>query len=156
MLSLKVQVPFWICTLIWGTTWFVILGQLGIVPATWSVTYRFLVAGAVMFVYAWITRQPIHLNWRQQRFAMLFGGAQFTHVVDLDGARTRVGCHFFDDGVDLVSHVLNAVCVQSNTNMLQFYNFFFKLFFLCRDFFAKSCYKTCYTNIKNQEKYNKK
>ena len=78
MLSLKVQVPFWICTLIWGTTWFVILGQLGVVPATWSVTYRFLVAGAVMFAYAWITGQPIHLNWRQQRFAMLFGGAQFT------------------------------------------------------------------------------
>lgn len=78
MLSLKVQVPFWICTSIWGTTWFVIRGQLGIVPSIWSVTYRFLVAGAVMFAYAWITRQRIRLNGREQRFAMLFGAAQFT------------------------------------------------------------------------------
>ena len=78
MLSLKVQVPFWICTSIWGTTWFVIRGQLGIVPSIWSVTYRFLVAGVVMFAYAWITRQPIRLNGREQRFAMLFGAAQFT------------------------------------------------------------------------------
>jgi drug/metabolite transporter (DMT)-like permease len=78
MLSLKVQIPFWICTLIWGTTWFVILGQLGIVPATWSVTYRFFVAGVAMFLYAWIMRQPIRLSWPEQRFAMLFGAAQFT------------------------------------------------------------------------------
>ena len=77
LLSLKVQIPFWICTLIWGTTWFVIRGQLGIVPPTWSVTYRFLVAALAMFAYALFARQPIRLDPSQQRFAMVFGVAQF-------------------------------------------------------------------------------
>jgi drug/metabolite transporter (DMT)-like permease len=77
MLSLKVQVPFWICTLIWGTTWIVIRDQLGVVPASWSVTYRFILAGAAMFAWAAITRQPLRLGNDGQRLAMLFGLAQF-------------------------------------------------------------------------------
>jgi drug/metabolite transporter (DMT)-like permease len=77
MLSLRVQIPFWICTLIWGTTWIVILGQLGTVPPSWSVTYRFLVAGAVMFAYAAITRAPLQIGRDGQIFAIIFGIAQF-------------------------------------------------------------------------------
>lgn len=77
MLSLKVQVPFWICTLIWGTTWLVIRGQLGVVPPSWSVTYRFLVAGLAMFAYAFLTGARIRLDGPEQRFAMIFGVAQF-------------------------------------------------------------------------------
>ena len=78
MLSLKVQIPFWICTLIWGTTWIVIRGQLGTVPPIWSVAYRFLIAGGVMFAYAAFSGQPLRLGRAGQRFAMLFGVAQFT------------------------------------------------------------------------------
>ena len=77
LLSLKVQIPFWICTLIWGTTWFVIRGQLGIVPPSWSVTYRFGVSALAMFAYAWFTDQKLTLDARQQRFVILFGVAQF-------------------------------------------------------------------------------
>lgn len=77
LLSLKVQLPFWVCTLIWGTTWFVIRGQLGIVPPSWSVTYRFGVGAVAMFAYAWFSGQRLGLDPRQQRFAMLFGVAQF-------------------------------------------------------------------------------
>lgn len=77
MLSLKVQIPFWICTLIWGTTWIVIRDQLGVVPTSWSVTYRFLVAGAAMFVWAAATRQKLRLGNDGQRLAMVFGLAQF-------------------------------------------------------------------------------
>ena len=77
MMSLKVQIPFWICTLIWGTTWIVILGQLGTVPPSWSVTYRFLVAGAVMFGYALFTGAPLKIGRDGQIFAMIFGAAQF-------------------------------------------------------------------------------
>ena len=71
------QVPFWICTLIWGTTWFVIRGQLGIVPPGWSVTYRFLMGAVAMFAYALLSGQKLGLDGPQQRFAMLFGVAQF-------------------------------------------------------------------------------
>ena len=77
MMSLKVQIPFWICTLIWGTTWIVILGQLGTVPPSWSVTYRFLTAGAVMFAYAKFTGAPLRIGRDGQIFAIIFGAAQF-------------------------------------------------------------------------------
>ena len=77
MMSLKVQIPFWICTLIWGTTWIVILGQLGTVPPSWSVTYRFLTAGAVMFAYALFTGAPLKIGRGGQIFAVIFGAAQF-------------------------------------------------------------------------------
>ena len=77
MMSLKVQIPFWICTLIWGTTWIVILGQLGTVPPSWSVTYRFLTAGAVMFAYAVFTGAPLKIGRDGQIFAVIFGAAQF-------------------------------------------------------------------------------
>lgn len=83
LLSLKVQVPFWICTLIWGTTWFVIRGQLGVVPPGWSVTYRFLIGAIAMFGYALISGQKLGLDGPQQRFAMLFGVAQFVFNFNL-------------------------------------------------------------------------
>ena len=41
----KVLLPFILVTLIWSSTWIVIKDQLGSVPHTWSVSYRFLIAG---------------------------------------------------------------------------------------------------------------
>ena len=49
---LGVLIPFGIVTLIWSSTWIVIRDQIGTVPPSWSVTYRFLVAGIAMAVYA--------------------------------------------------------------------------------------------------------
>ena len=46
--ALPILLPFAIVTLIWGSTWIVIHDQLGVVPAQWSVAYRFLVAGVAM------------------------------------------------------------------------------------------------------------
>lgn len=77
-LSWRVQLPFWVCTLIWGTTWIVIRDQLNThVPPSWSVTYRFLVAGVAMFVIAAAMRQPLRLGMEGQKFALVFGLAQF-------------------------------------------------------------------------------
>ena len=45
----RTWVSFALCCLIWGSTWLVITGQLGSVPPTWSVTYRFAIGTAVMF-----------------------------------------------------------------------------------------------------------
>lgn len=77
LLSLRVQVPFWICTIIWGTTWIVIRDQLGTVPPSWSVTYRFLVAGLVMFAYAAWHKDGLRIGRGGQAFAVMFGVAQF-------------------------------------------------------------------------------
>lgn len=73
----RVLVPFIIATVIWGSTWFVIRDQLGVVPPTWSVAYRFLIGSVAMFVWAVITRAPLNIGRQGQIFAALFGLAQF-------------------------------------------------------------------------------
>ncbi|OYX52571.1 MAG: EamA family transporter [Sphingomonas sp. 32-66-10] len=74
---LAVLIPFGIVTLIWGSTWLVITGQLGVVPPTWSVTYRFLVGGIAMLAWAAWSRQPLWLDARGMAFAALLGLMQF-------------------------------------------------------------------------------
>jgi drug/metabolite transporter (DMT)-like permease len=75
--SPRVLIPFLIVTLIWGSTWIVIKDQLGIVPASWSVTYRFLTAGIVMLGVAIVTRAPLNIGRSGLIFAGLMGTAQF-------------------------------------------------------------------------------
>ncbi|MCQ4005121.1 EamA family transporter, partial [Klebsiella pneumoniae] len=38
LLSPRILLPFMLVTLIWGSTWIVIKGQLGVVPPSWSVS----------------------------------------------------------------------------------------------------------------------
>jgi len=76
--SLSVLIPFGIVTLIWGSTWIVIAGQLGSVPASWSVAYRFLIAGTVMLAIALVRRESLRLDARGWAFAAVAGTAQFT------------------------------------------------------------------------------
>ncbi|MEV9195502.1 EamA family transporter, partial [Klebsiella pneumoniae] len=74
---LAILIPFGIVTLIWGSTWLVIRGQLGVVPPSWSVTYRFLIAGIVMLGYAAVRRERVQLDARGWGFAALLGLMQF-------------------------------------------------------------------------------
>jgi drug/metabolite transporter (DMT)-like permease len=77
-----VLIPFAIVTLIWSSTWIVIRDQLGPggvgVPPSWSVTYRFLVAAAVLGVWAAAKGESFRLDTRGWLFAALLGVAQFT------------------------------------------------------------------------------
>lgn len=75
--TLAILVPFGIVTLIWGSTWLVIRGQLGVVPPGWSVTYRFIVAGVAMLGYARFRRERLRLDVRGWGFAALVGLLQF-------------------------------------------------------------------------------
>lgn len=77
ILTPRVLVPFTVATVIWGSTWFVIRDQLGIVPPTWSVAYRFLIGAAAMFAWAVYTKAPLGIGRSGQIFAMLLGFAQF-------------------------------------------------------------------------------
>jgi drug/metabolite transporter (DMT)-like permease len=55
-----VLVPFAVVTLVWGSTWLVIRGQLGVVPPSWSVAYRFAVAGVALLGWAaWQRERPV-------------------------------------------------------------------------------------------------
>ena len=78
LLTPRVLIPFALVTLIWGSTWIVIKGQLGVVPPSWSVTYRFLVAAIAMFAFAVLRRERLLLEPRAMAFAVLLGIAQFT------------------------------------------------------------------------------
>ncbi len=74
---LAVLIPFAIVTLIWGSTWIVIRNQLGIVPPSWSVTYRFAIGGIAMLIYAIARREHLRLDGRGWLFAALLGLLQF-------------------------------------------------------------------------------
>ena len=78
LLTPRVLIPFALVTLIWGSTWIVITGQLGTVPPSWSVTYRFTVAALAMFAFAALRRERLALDARAFAFAAVLGVAQFT------------------------------------------------------------------------------
>lgn len=61
----SIVIPFIVFTAIWGSTWIVIRDQLGVVPAQWSVTYRFALAAVAMAAVA---------RWKGQSLALGRGG----------------------------------------------------------------------------------
>ena len=77
-LNPRTLIPFATITLIWGSTWFVIRGQIAEVPASWSVTYRFLFAGIAMLALARVNGQRILFTAREFAFVALVGALQFT------------------------------------------------------------------------------
>ena len=72
-----VILPFLLVTLIWSSTWIVIRDQLGAVPPSWSVCYRFLLGAAGMALFAMIRRVPLRLPPAGIAFAGALGVAQF-------------------------------------------------------------------------------
>lgn len=73
----SVVVPFIIFTAIWGSTWIVIRGQLGVVPPQWSVTYRFAIAALAMALVALLKGQSLRLDARGVLAAAAIGFTQF-------------------------------------------------------------------------------
>ena len=76
-LQLRVLLPFLLVTLIWGSTWIVIRGQFGPVPAMWSVAYRFAIAAAAMFAWAKASGASLRIGREGHLLAILFGVPQF-------------------------------------------------------------------------------
>lgn len=72
-----ILIPLAIVTLIWGSTWLVIADQLGVVPPSWSVAYRFLSGALAMLAVAAWRRVPLRLDARGWGFAAMLGLAQF-------------------------------------------------------------------------------
>jgi drug/metabolite transporter (DMT)-like permease len=72
----RVLLPFLLITLIWSSTWIVIKGQLGVVPPVWSVSYRFVIAGAAMMAIARLSGAGLGIG-RNHLWAALLGLMQF-------------------------------------------------------------------------------
>lgn len=69
--------PFLLVTLIWSSTWIVIRDQIGSVPASWSVCYRFALAGVAMAAFAWMRGVSLRIGGAGLFYAALLGIAQF-------------------------------------------------------------------------------
>ena len=72
-----VALPFLLVSLIWGSTWWVITGQISDVPASWSVAWRFLMATPAMFAVALAMGRSLKLGRDGQVLAILVGVTQF-------------------------------------------------------------------------------
>lgn len=78
MLSPRVLIPFMLTGTIWGSTWFVITGQISDVPAAWGVFYRFMLATPALFVLAVVMGNRLRLNRPEHLLALGVGIAQFS------------------------------------------------------------------------------
>ena len=78
MLSPRVLIPFLLTGTIWGSTWFVITGQIDGVPAAWAVFYRFLIATPALFVLAMLMGNRLRLGRPEHLLALGVGIAQFS------------------------------------------------------------------------------
>lgn len=65
-------------TLIWGSTWIVILGQLGTVSPEVSVFYRFVIASMVAFLYAYYRKSIFLFKKRDHLWFALQGVCNFS------------------------------------------------------------------------------
>ena len=72
-----VTLPFIVFTAIWGSTWIVIRGQLGMVPPQWSVAYRFMIAAAAMAIIALTRGEGLRLGRSGLAAAAFLGFTQF-------------------------------------------------------------------------------
>jgi drug/metabolite transporter (DMT)-like permease len=69
-----------VCTLAWGTTWYAITLQLGVVDPVVSITYRFGLAALLLFAWGALRGERLMLN-RAQHLAA-FGVGLFTFAID--------------------------------------------------------------------------
>jgi drug/metabolite transporter (DMT)-like permease len=78
MLSPRVIIPFLLTGTIWGSTWLVITGQIGDVPAAWSVFYRFALATPALFIVTALMKRRLRLTGKEHRLAVIVGLLQFS------------------------------------------------------------------------------
>ena len=77
LLRLRIALPFLVVALIWGSTWYVITGQIDAVPPSWSVAYRFALATPAMFLVALAMRRGLAIGRAGHLLALASGLTQF-------------------------------------------------------------------------------
>jgi drug/metabolite transporter (DMT)-like permease len=73
-----IVLSFIVFTLIWGSTWIVIRGQIGTVPPQWSVAYRFIIAAAAMAIVARARGHSLRVSRRHWPGIAFLGLMQFS------------------------------------------------------------------------------
>src|SRR6202007_3466047 len=67
-----------VVVLIWGSTWFAIKLQLGVVPSQVSVAYRFALAALLLFAWCWVRRLRMKFTLREHLWLILQGITVFS------------------------------------------------------------------------------
>ena len=62
-----------ITVFIWGSTWLAIKFQLGVISPELSIAYRFVLAAAILFVFSFFRRLPLHFSLKSHAFFALQG-----------------------------------------------------------------------------------
>jgi drug/metabolite transporter (DMT)-like permease len=75
---MKTILLYTVVVLIWGSTWFGIKLQLGVVPSQVSVAYRFALAALLLFVWCWVRRLRMKFSLREHLWLMLQGLTVFS------------------------------------------------------------------------------
>ena len=77
LLRWRIAAPFLLVALIWGSTWYVITGQISQVPPSWSVAFRFALATPAMFALALATGKSLRIPRAGHVLALALGLFQF-------------------------------------------------------------------------------
>lgn len=77
LLRLGIAAPFLLVAVIWGSTWYVITGQIGEAAPSWSVAYRFALATPAMFALALAAGKSLRLPRAAHGLALALGLFQF-------------------------------------------------------------------------------
>jgi len=104
-----------IVVLIWGTTWYAIKFQLGVVAPEISLVYRFGLAAICVFIFARIAGSPMRLSWRDHRFVALQGLTLFC----LNYWMTYLSTQFLTSG--LVAVLFTSIILLNLVNARLFF-----------------------------------
>ncbi len=77
LLRPQIALSLVVVAFIWGSTWFVIKGQIADTPPSWSIAWRFVLATPAMFAVALAMRKPLRIGGAGQGLAVLLGLFQF-------------------------------------------------------------------------------
>ena len=58
---------------IWGSTWYAIDFQLGVVDPGVSLAYRYIMAAALAFAWCLLAGKSLRFGWREHRYFILLG-----------------------------------------------------------------------------------
>lgn len=64
---------FFLAVVIWGSTWYAIEFQLGVVAAEVSLTYRYTIATVLAFAWCLARGQSLRFGWNEHRYFLLMG-----------------------------------------------------------------------------------
>ena len=64
---------FFIPSLIWGSTWYTIKFQLGIVDPIMSVAYRFFIASTILILFCLLFKFKMHFSYEEHLLFVLQG-----------------------------------------------------------------------------------